>query len=290
MVKIGKMKKLFLPILLLLGAFGLFFSYSKRSCCFSPDFAKSDVSFHLGSSPLPKELEPVLNQSFTFLGSGNQSFAFESQDKKTVLKLFKFHTLQGFDPYDLIPQYFQDFHAHHAKDRKKKVDRLLNGLILAENYNRDNAGILYIHFPPSPLFLKEVSLHDRAGRRHLLNLDNYVFVLQKKAVPLGEALKAHFDKGDVQGAVSKLFALYRMISEDLRAGLYDQDHNVISNTGFVGETPIRIDFGKLSLAKIEAAPEISKINKERIIPWMKRNYPNHEAEVASALNLIQKNL
>lgn len=284
------MKKLFLPILLLLGASGLFFSYSKKSCCFSPEFAKSDASFFLGSAPLPKELEPILDQPFTFLGSGNQSFAFESKDKQSVLKLFKFHTLQGFDLYDLIPHYFQDFHAQHAKDRKKKVDRLLNGLILAENYNRENAGILYIHFPPSPLFGKEVSIRDRAGRIHLINLDNYVFVLQKKAEPLGEALKAHFDKGDVQGAVSKLFALYRMISDDLKAGLYDQDHNVISNTGFVEEVPIRIDFGKLSLATIEPAPEIHKINRERIIPWVKRYYPHYEEEVVSALNLIQKNL
>lgn len=290
MAKIEKMKKLFLPLLLLLGVSGLYFSYSKRSYCFSPEFAKSDSQFHLGSSPIPNELEPVLNQHFTFLGSGNQSYAFESQDKTSVLKLFKFHTLQGFDPYELVPAFFQNFHENHAKDRKKKVDRLLNGLVLAENYNRDNSGILYIHFPPSPLFGKEVSIRDRAGRTHLLNLDNYVFVLQKKAVPLGETLKAHLDKSDVQGAVTKLFTLYQMISQDLKNGLYDQDHNVISNTGFVGETPIRIDFGKLSLVQVDPSQEISKINDQRIVPWVKKNYPHHQAEIADALNLIQKNL
>ena len=290
MAKIGKMKKLFLPFLLFLGVSGLMFSYSKRSCCFSPEFAKSDALFHISSSPPSAELEPILNQHFTFLGSGNQSYAFEGEDKKTVLKLFKFHTLQGFDLYDLIPHYFQNFHADHAKDRKKKVERLLNGLILAENYNRENAGILYIHFPPTPLFGKKVSIRDRAGRMHLLNLDDFVFVLQKKAVPLGETLKAHFEKGDVQGAITKIFHLYRMISEDLKRGLYDQDHNVISNTGFVDATPIRIDFGKLSLLKVEPAPEIAKINNERILPWVKKYYPDFAPEVSTSLNLIQKNL
>ncbi len=284
------MKKLFLPFLLFLGVSGLIFSYSKRSCCFSPEFAKSDTLFELGSSPLPHDLEPILDQSFTFLGSGNQSFAFESQDKKSVLKLFKFHTLQGFDLYDLVPQYFQSFHENHAKDRKKKVDRLLNGLLLAENFNRDNSGILYIHFPPSPLFEKNVSIRDKAGRLHNLNLDQYVFVLQKKATPLGDTLKYYLDQGDIQGAVSKLFSLYRMIATDLKKGLYDQDHNVISNTGFVGNRPIRIDFGKLSLGKQDPASEISKINNERILPWVKKNYPHLESEIANSLNLIQKNL
>lgn len=284
------MKKLFIPFLICLGVSGLFFSYSKRSCCFSPEFAKGTELFNLGSPPPPKELESILEQPFTFLGSGNQSFAFESRDRQTVLKLFKFHTLQGFDPYDLVPEYFQSFHENHAKDRKKKVDRLLNGLIFAENYNRDNAGILYIHFPPTPLFGKKVSIQDRAGRIHSLNLAEYVFVLQKKAVPLGETLKGHLNQGDVQGAVAKLFALYRMIAQDLKNGLYDQDHNVMANMGFVGETPIRIDFGKLSLQKIEIEKEIAKINNERILPWLKKNYPEFEAEVANALNLIQKNL
>lgn len=284
------MKKTFILLLIFLGACGLYFSYSKRSCCFSPEFAKGSDLFNLGSSSPAKELESVLNQPFTFLGSGNQSYAFESQDKKTVLKLFKFHTLQGLDPYDLVPRYFQTFHDNHAKDRKKKVDRLLNGLVLAENYNRDNSGILYIHFPPTPLFGKHVSIRDRAGRTHNLDLDHYVFVLQKKAIPLSETLRHHFDQGDVQGAVSKLFALYQMISSDLKTGLYDQDHNVISNTGFVGDTPIRIDFGKLSLQKIEPSQEIKKINNERIIPWIKRNYPHYETELGNALNLIQKNL
>lgn len=284
------MKKLFLPFLLLLGLSGLFFSYSKRSCCFSPEFAKGNDLFNLGSAPLPNELESILSQSFTFIGSGNQAYAFESQDQKSVLKLFKFHTLQGFDPYDLVPGFFQSFHDNHAKDRKKKVDRLLNGLVLAENYNRKNSGILYIHFPPSPLFLEKVSVRDRAGRTHLLDLDHYVFVLQQKAVPLGETLKEHFDRGDVQGAVTKLFALYQMIAQDLKAGLYDQDHNVISNTGFVLDSPIRIDFGKLSLQKVEVDQEISKITRERILPWVKRNYPHYEPQITDALNLIQKNL
>ena len=286
-----RMRKLFILFLFFLAVGGLYFSYSKRSCCFSPEFAKGSDLFNLGGASSPdKELESILSQPFTFLGSGNQSFAFESQDKKTVLKLFKFHTLQGFDLYDLVPHvsFFQNFHDRHAIDRKKKVDRLLNGLILAENYNRDNAGILYIHFPPTPLFGKHVSIRDRAGRMHSLDLDHYVFVLQKKAVPLGETLRQHFDQGDVQAAVSKLFALYQMISSDLKNGLYDQDHNVISNTGFALDTPIRIDFGKLSLMQVEPNQEIRKINNERIIPWIKRNYPHYETEMTNALNLIQK--
>src|ERR1700722_2869530 len=45
------------------------------------------------SSPSPEQkalIDKILSQNFTYLGKGAQSYAFESQDQKFVLKFFKF--------------------------------------------------------------------------------------------------------------------------------------------------------------------------------------------------------
>lgn len=258
------MNKLFILFLALLGLAALNFSYSKRSDCFSPDFAKSDLSFNLGSEALPLDVKALLQQPFHFLGSGNQAYAFESEDQKYVLKLFKFHCLKGL---------------------QSKTDRLKQGLLIANNHNKVNSGILYIHFPPTSA--THVHLRDKAGRKHALSLDEYVFVLQEKARTLGEVLKEKFKAGDIQGAKEKLATLFKMFEEDLNNGIYDQDHNVISNTGFVKDKPMRIDFGKLTLfPEIDTKKELKKIANERIIPWTKKNFPQFEQEITHYLENI----
>lgn len=253
-------------LLLLLGALGLAalaFSYSKRSDCFSPDFIESDSTFYLDSPPFPKEAERALSQPFHFLGSGNQAYAFVSEDQKYVLKLFKFHCL---------------------KDLPAKRDRLKQGLLVAKDH-ANSSGIIFVHFPPTPA--GQVHLTDKAGRKHDLLLDKLVFVIQEKARPLGSILKDHFNRGDTGGAKSKLAKLFTMFRENLEQGVYDQDHNVIANTGFVEERPMRIDFGKLTIDhSIDTEQELKKIASERILPWTKRNFPQFEKEIAQFLENI----
>lgn len=258
------MNKWLILLLSILGLVGLNFSYSKRSDCFSPSFAKSDPSFNLGSDPLPTEIKALLQQPFYFLGSGNQAYAFESEDQKYVLKLFKFHCLKGL---------------------QTKSDRLKQGLLVANNYNKTHSGIVYLHFPPTPALT--VQLRDKAGRKHALLLDEYVFVLQEKARTLGNVLKEKLKGGAIQEAKEKLAILFKMFREDLEKGIYDHDHNVIANTGFVNDKPIRIDFGKLALfSEIDTEKELKKIAEERIIPWMKKNFPQMEEEMTHYLEKI----
>ena len=259
------MNKWLILFLALLGLLGLKFSYSKRSDCFSPDFAKSDLSFQLGSDPLSPEISAVLQQSFHFLGSGNQAYAFESKDQNYVLKLFKFHCLKNL----------------HAKS-----ERLKQGLLIANSFNKEHSGIIYLHFPPTPA--ASVHLQDKAGRKHVLPLDDYVFVLQEKARTLGDILKEKLKAADRVGAKEKLGALFRMLREDLNQGIYDRDHNVIANTGFVKDKPIRIDFGKLALVQeINVQRELKKIAEERILPWTKKNFPQFEHDIAQYLEDIR---
>jgi hypothetical protein len=251
------MKKLTLLIFLsFLGLYGLHFATSKRSHCFSPSFCLTDNPlFHspsLVTLPSP-EVKGILTQEFYFLSSGNQSYAFESADGRYVLKLVKFHTTT----------------------EPKKLQRVFDGFQLAEKIHPEHQGLAYLHFPSKGLFNQPVTLRDRAGRWHRMELDPLFFALQKKAVPLKEHLIS-LSRPEAEQELGKLLS---MIRSDLEAGLYDQDHNIFHNTGFAEGTPMRIDFGKLSYAPgIEVEKEICKLRSERINPWLDSHFkkiPNH---------------
>lgn len=251
-----------------LGIFALGFSLSKKSDCFSPDFV-AVAPEHLPSEvyPVSKEAHAILSQAFYFLGSGNQSYAFVSEDNKWVLKLIKFHCLTTHDPYQLIPRvgFLANIREERDQERQKKIQRVFHGFHVAYNFDRENCGLVCYHLPGKEELSHETVVYDKAGRKHVLDLNNYVFALQQKAVPTGELLK----QGNQEELIDSLFAMFR---EEFTAGLYDGDHNVIHNTGFVGKKPIRIDFGKLMQKEVDVDQELTKIAEERINPWLQKHH------------------
>lgn len=156
-------------------------------------------------------------------------------------------------------------------ERQKKIKRVFDGFHVAYTYDRENCGLECYHLPKDKEFPLETIVYDKAGRKHLLDLNRYVFALQQKAVPTGALLKKLLSQGNPQQAEELISALFAMFKEEFSAGLYDGDHNVIHNTGFVGKKPIRIDFGKLTLKEVDVQQELRKIDEERIKPWFNKN-------------------
>lgn len=267
------MKHLILLALAALGIFSFGFSLSKKSDCFSPAFIEIAPE-HLPDQvySLPQEASLILNQPFYFLGSGNQSYAFESQDGKYVLKLVKFHCLTTHDPYQLLPRigFLAKIRQERDAERKGKIERVFHGFHVAYTYDKENCGLVCYHLPGEEELPFETVVYDKAGKKHSLDLNRYVFALQKKAVPTGELLKAVI-KQDQDQAKELITSLFAMFEQEFKAGLYDADHNVIHNTGFAGKQPMRIDFGKLTLKKVDPEQELEKIRLERIEPWLKKN-------------------
>lgn len=248
-------KTIFLIFLCLIGLYGLYFAQSKRSHCFSPSFCLTDEKmFHSRTleNPPSETVKKILQSKFTFLSSGNQSYAFESADGQYVLKLVKFRSTT--DP--------------------KKLLRIYQSFRLAEKINPEHQGLVYLHFPSKGQFDFPIEVRDRAGRWHTMELDPLFFAVQKKAQPLGEYLKNFSSRQEAEAELEKLLS---MIRKDLESGLYDQDHNIFHNSGFVNGSPMRIDFGKLTEAPEMSHPEaiekeIEKIRAERISPWLDSHF------------------
>lgn len=270
-----------------LGVFGLGFALSKKSDGFSPDFI-AIAPEHLPKEvyPIPEVAQDILKQPFYFLGSGNQSFAFESADHQWVLKLMKFHCLTTHDPYRLIPPigFLAKIREERDDERQRKIERVFHGFHVAYTQDPENCGLACYHLPGSDELPHETVIFDKAAKRHVLDLNQYVFALQRKAVPTGELLKKVLSKGDIAQADVLLSSLFAMFEEEFKAGLYDGDHNVIHNTGFAGEKPMRIDFGKLTVKPVDYEQELKKIADERINPWIKKNFP----QVAVKYRFIHK--
>lgn len=256
---------IFVLSLLILGCFALFFAISKRSDCFSPSFVtceKNSLPLEIIQEPLTPndQVTKILQQPFTFLGSGNQSYAFLSQDGKYVLKLMKIYQTQN---------------------EPQKLKRLINGFQVAYQYDQKHTGILYIHLKPTHFSDFSVNLTDKAGRKHKLDLNPLLFALQLKAVPTNQIITKHLKNGEIQAARVKLEAILTMMQEEHQMGVLDKDHNIWHNTGFIGDKPIRIDVGKLELSPEMKKPEISKneidkVKNDRMIPWIHRYFPGQK--------------
>ena len=72
-----------------------------------------------------------------------------------------------------------------------------------------------------------------------------------------------------------------MYADEHSRGVYDGDHNLMHNTGFVDGVPIRIDAGRLTIDESMKDParsqqEIDKLKKERVKGWLKRHFPGLE--------------
>jgi hypothetical protein len=268
-------KYLWLASCLLLATLALFYATSKRSHCFSQDFVLR-APHALPQQTIPPEIQQILKQRFVFLGSGNQSYAFESEDHLYVLKLLKYHTLEQLTLIDYLPSWgpIKTLQAHQALHREKKLQRVLSGFALAGHH----CGIVYLAL--NPLLPDPIDIRDQAYRPHKIHLTDVPFAIQYKAATTGQVLASCLANQNLSQAALKLAALFALFNDELTQGIADADHNVVHNTGFYGDRPIRIDFGKLKkddLMKnpLNAYKELHKIAYQRILPWIKKYYPSH---------------
>lgn len=215
----------------------------------------------------------VLNQPFCYLGQGNQTYAFIGADGTTVLKFFKFGHLK--------PSFF--FKTSDLS-QEKRFFKIFAGTALAFEYNRDNTGLLYIHLNKSNNLQLKVDVTDRLGFVHKINLDDVVFVVQKKITPTRQELARLFDQGDVEEVKKRLSTLLALYLSEYSRGIYDRDHNLMDNTGFDGTKALRLDVGKLrkdplALTLKFQKDDLTKIASERLLKWTTSYYPVHREKI-----------
>lgn len=207
----------------------------------------SDFSFRpeweVKNPPLPK----IFDQSFTYLGSGGQCYAFASQDGNYVLKFFKQH--QRRVPFLLkiapLPVKWAEKREKQRKKRLWKLERDFRSYKIALETLPEESAVLYVHLNKTSYLHQKARIVDKIGIEHQIDLDGVEFILQKRATLAYTHLFNLIEDQNLEGAKEALRSICKLILDRSTKGIYDEDPNIHRNMGFIGDKAILIDVGRL---------------------------------------------
>ena len=283
---------IFALILIVIGFFRLYYRLTD-------DFRISNMTYQLPfdapwevpllSDQEHQELAQILNQKFSYIGKGAQCYAFVSDDQLYVLKFFKFKHLKPNLLVDLIPSIapFNSYKEACIERKKRKLIGVFNGYDLAFRENRKGAELLYLHLVPTTNLKLQATVIDKIGMERKIELDDVVFLLQKKGETLRNRLNQLLKQGKVQEAEKMIAAILNMYISEYQKGIFDHDHGVMQNTGFIGDQPFHLDVGKLN--KDDRMRDVNFFKKDlehvvwKIDVWIKRSYPAYYQQLSNFL-------
>lgn len=289
-----RLKKTFVAILsavLLYGVWQLYSTLSdehfiKNFTC-DPSLCKEWTTPQL-SPKEQEELSAVLNQPFTYTGEGGQSYVFSSSDQKYVLKLFKFNRFRPSWIVAMLPggTLFSPYRENHIEKREKKLKTVFTGHQLAYDLLRNESGLYFIQLSPS-LNERKISIVDKIGLKRTIDLGRLVYVIQEKGETLSTVLKSLLDEGQVELVKIRIGQVIDLYHSEYLKGIYDIDHGVMHNIGFVGSKPIHLDVGKFiqdeNIKNLEFYQQDRMKIAAKIRLWIEKNYPQYHEELAQAI-------
>ncbi|NGX37897.1 MAG: hypothetical protein K1000chlam2_01065 [Chlamydiae bacterium] len=184
-------------------------------------------------------LEPAAGP-YTYLGHGRQTIAFESRDKTQVLKLFYWKypiRKQWYCRVENWLRFSTPVWIYKAAKKKGDLKKLFTRYTWGFESLREETGLLDIHFAKttSPV---PITLIDREGKTHHLNLADFPYVLQKKAILLTDYLSSR----ELEEPIN---ALRQFFIKRIQMGYIDNPEVFAKNYGFIDDKPVQIDVGKL---------------------------------------------
>lgn len=200
----------------------------------------ADPRWEVESDLSPKDLAALLQGPYTYLGSGNHTYAFVSADEKTVIKFFKQKHMRVQAPF-----LSSETKLRRAKERYESFSSYL----LAYEKLRPETGLLYLHFNPTRYLHQTVTLIDQHGKKHRINLDDMEFLVQKKATLSFDHLSQLFSEGAYDKAISSICSLLHLVAKRNQMGIYDKDLQFYKNFGFIDNQAVEIDIGEFRVGQ-----------------------------------------
>lgn len=228
-----------------------------------------------------QEVRKAVDQPFSYLGKGCQSYVFLSEDGGYVVKFFKY---QRFRPHPILTQLSflppVEKLVKEKKEKKKiKLDALYSSWKLAFDHFPSHTGLIYVHLNKTKnLFSHPVTFYDKIGRGHTLELDGMEFLIQKKAIMLCDELDLLMAEGKEKNAQELITSLFDQVVLEYHKGFADNDHALMQNTGVIDHIPVHIDVGQFVQNESMKDPTIywqelyNKFYKFRL--WLKEKHPS----------------
>lgn len=220
----------------------------------------------------------ILDQPFTYLASGSQSYVFLSDDGNYVLKFFK-HKRWRLSPlleFFPLPAKLEAKILSWKEKKNETVHSTFGSCITSYQIFPKETATLFVHLNKSPLD-QTIVLKDRIGFKHHIELSDVEFVLQKRAIPTDYYLLSLKEEGKTETAKEALASILAFTYHRAQKGYSDKDPHPIRNFGFIEGEAVEIDIGgfyrdpKKDLTYYQTH-EILRIERN-LLTWLEKNYP-----------------
>lgn len=239
---------------------GAFWFFNHKSLGFSVAKISSSLTYHpeWESGPLSSDVKAaVFGQKYKYLASGAQSYAFVSEDGRYVIKFFRMK--------HLVPSFLDNLQPAKKKRRQQNLRSIFAAYKMANDELKEESGLVYIHLNKTHDLQTTLTVFDKIGREHQIDLDKTEFVVQEKAELIFTHLKKLHSRQEIDQAVAAVLSL---VQRRINKGFADEDKAVSHNYGFVGGRPIHLDIGRLRRG--EKPGEYDRIHN-RIEKWLQEH-------------------
>lgn len=238
------------------------------------------------------KFDAILGQSFSYVGKGAQSYVFASADGRYVIKFFKFKHLKPSWFVSLLPNIppFANYKEQLEKRKQRKFNSVFNGHRLAYERHKEESGFLFMQLLPTHQH-KELTVIDKIGLKRTIDLGSVVYVIQEKGETLRTTMNTLLKKNNVELAQKRIGQVFDLYISEYRKGIFDHDHGVMHNIGFVNDKPFHLDVGKLNKDDNIKNPEYYRKDLQLIVRkitlWLNNNYPD---KAPGLISYMQKRL
>ena len=257
----------------------------------------SNLPFHSEwetEAPDPHLLE-ILDQPFSYLAKGAQSYVFSSADDRYVIKFFRIYHLTP--PAWLVhlkwPLFFQSYRLKKILQKQEELEKDFASYKIAYDHMKEETGILYLHLNKTDFLHKQLTFYDKIGIKHVVNLDEMEFLIQKKAELVYPSLSDMVKTYGIAKAKTALENLVVLLCTRASKGIKDKDPDLNTNFGFIDDHPLQIDVGRFRIEETNTQEvdrdEIIRIT-DNLNQWLRAEHPELATHLDSVISQIPKPL
>lgn len=230
------------------------------------------------SPPISEEenlkIKEILHLPFIYLNHGNQSYVFESNDGKYVIKMFRYRMIR-FPFLQSIKDMFDRLCAKKAKDHFiVKINKTFKAARIAFAEAQAYTQVMYCHLNLSNDQLP-VTHFKKGARSYSIPMDRVRFVIQRKVMPFKQAmLDARNDPQKMRSQIDSLISLLMARSSQ---GIRNSDPTLGPNFGFYKGQAVEMDFGNYRKISLDPEKQWAEIDQliSRLEVWLRKNAPEY---------------
>ncbi len=205
----------------------------------------------------------IIDQKFHYLGKGRQVYVFVSDDNQYVIKFARDNKYK----YPLWARCFSFFNILSLnqmkvlEEKKERLNRALESYKIAYDELKDDTQLIFANLDKKKKINKNIVLYDKAKRKFKINLNEAIFCVQKKAIPIKEYLSDLLMQKDIEEAKYVINGVIENVISRMNKNILNRDFsNILTNYGYDNNKFFEMDVGSFYKEKYDLS--VDRINSE----------------------------